>query len=130
MAGEDRWDPDIEWDASEAVFPDLNGVYRGKEAVRQWWGEWLSAWETVEFEYTLVDAGDRVVALIDKRMRGRSTGIEVPLGKYAHLATFRDGLLVHLKIYRKPVRSPRSRRPAGVDECRKRQSQQLRSHRT
>ena len=30
-----------------------------------------------------VAAGDRVVALIDQRMRGRSTGIEVPFGKYA-----------------------------------------------
>jgi hypothetical protein len=32
-------------------------------------------------------------------MRGRSTDIEVPLGKYAHLYTFRDGLIVHWKLY-------------------------------
>ena len=25
--------------------------------------------------------------------------IEVPLGKYAHLYTFRDGLIVHWKLY-------------------------------
>jgi hypothetical protein len=69
-----------------------------KDAVRQWWREWLAAWETVDFEYQLLDAGDRVVALIDQRMRGRSTGIEVNLGKYAHVATFRDGI-VHWKVY-------------------------------
>ncbi len=93
------WDPEIEWDVSEAAAPDIGGVYRGIEAVRQFWREWLAAWETVEFEYELVDAGDRVVALLEQRMRGRSTGIEVPFGKYAQVATFRDGLMVHWKLY-------------------------------
>jgi hypothetical protein len=92
-------DPAVEWDASEVAIPGLVGVYRGKEAVLRWWREWLDAWETVEFDYELVDAGDRVVMLLDQRMRGRSTGIEVPIGKYAQLATFKDGLLVHWKGY-------------------------------
>ena len=93
------WDPEIEWDASGSALPDIGGVYRGIEAVRGFWREWLAAWEIVEFEYELVDAGDRVVVLLDQRMRGRSTGIEVPLGKYAQVATFRDGLMVHWKAY-------------------------------
>jgi ketosteroid isomerase-like protein len=93
------WDPEIEWDASAVAPLDIGGVYRGKEAVRQWWREWLAAWETVQFEYELLDAGDRVVALIDQRMRGRSTGIELPFGKYAAVYTFRDGLMVHYKFY-------------------------------
>ena len=91
--------PDVEWDASESAVPDNSGIYRGVEGVQQFWREWLSAWETVQFEYELIDAGDRVVALIDQRMRGRSTGIEVPMGKYAHVYTFRDGLIVHWKLY-------------------------------
>jgi hypothetical protein len=33
------------------------------------------------------------------RMRGRSTGIEVPFGKFAWVNTFRDGLIVHVKLY-------------------------------
>jgi ketosteroid isomerase-like protein len=92
-------DPEIEWDSSELGALDINGVYRGQEAVRRYWREWLTAWETVQFEYELVDAGDSVVVLIDQRMRGRTTGIEVPLGKYAHVYTFRDGLVVHWKLY-------------------------------
>jgi ketosteroid isomerase-like protein len=92
-------DPEIEWDASEIPVPDISGVYRGPAAVRQWWREWLAAWETVQFEYELVDAGDRVVALIDQRMRGRYTGIEVPFGKYAQVYTFKDGLIVHWKLF-------------------------------
>jgi ketosteroid isomerase-like protein len=97
--GAELLDPEIEWDASETPALDLSGVYRGIEAVQQFWREWLTAWETVQFEYELVDAGDRVVALIDQRMRGRSTGIEVPFGKYAHVYTFRNGLIVHWKGY-------------------------------
>jgi hypothetical protein len=97
------WDPEIEWDVSEGGAPDLGGLYRGKEAVLGFWRDWLAAWETTDFEYELVDAGDRVVLLLDQRMRGRSTGIEVSLGKYAQVATFRDGLMVHLKLY--PIQS-------------------------
>ena len=96
--GPELLDPDIEWDASDIVF-DLSGVYHGAEAVKQYWRDWLAAWETVQFEYELVDAGDRVVALVDQRMRGRSSGIEVTLGKYAHVYTFKDGLIVHWKLY-------------------------------
>ena len=92
-------DPNVEWDGTNTLIFDISRVYHGREGVRQYWREWLSAWETVQFEYELVDAGDRVVALIDQRMRGRSTGIEVPLGKYAHVYTFKDGLIVHWKLY-------------------------------
>ena len=99
MAGEELWHPDIELAVPEAVVPEMRGVFRGKEAVRRWWGEWLGAWEAVEFEYELLDAGNRVVALIDQRMRGRSTGIEVSRGKYAQVLTIRDGLLVHWRFY-------------------------------
>lgn len=37
--------------------------------------------------------------LVDMEMRGRSTGIEVPSGKFAWVSRFRDGLLVHAKLY-------------------------------
>jgi SnoaL-like domain len=99
LGGEEIWDPDIEFDVSESVVPDLRGVFHGKDAVRRWWDEWLAAWETVEFDYELVDAGERVAVLIDQRMRGRSTGIEVVRGEYAQVATYEDGLIVHWKFY-------------------------------
>ena len=93
------WDPEVEYDMSESPVLDMVGVYRGIEASRQFWREWFAAWETLQFEYELVDAGDRAVMLLDLRMRGRSTGIEVPLGKHAWVATFKDGLIVHQKLY-------------------------------
>jgi len=98
--GVELLDPNVKWDALEGDILDISDIYHGPEAVRQYWRDWLGAWETVQFEYELIDAGDRVVMLIDQRMRGRSTGIEVPLGKYAQVYKFRDGLIVHWKLYR------------------------------
>jgi hypothetical protein len=40
-----------------------------------------------------------MVMLMDLRVRGRSSGIEVPFGKSAWVSTFRDGLVVHVKLY-------------------------------
>jgi len=107
------WDPEIELDASEAPVLDISGVYRGIDAVRQFWREWLAAWETIRFEYDLVDAGDRVVMLYDLRMRGRSTGIDLPFGKIAWVITFRDGLVVHQKLY---MSQSEARKAAGLAE--------------
>ena len=97
LAGEREFGADL--DSSELPALDIRGVYRGVEPVRRFWREWLAAWETVQIEYELVDAGDSVVALIDQSMRGRSTGIDVPIGKYAQIYTFRDGRVVHWKLY-------------------------------
>jgi len=55
--GVELLDPGIEWDSSDLTVLDIAGVYRGPEGVRQFWREWLAAWETVQFEYELMDAG-------------------------------------------------------------------------
>ena len=100
MPDEDLLDPEIEWDASEVPVLDISGVYRGIEGVRQYWRQWFAAWQILHYDYRLVDAGNRVVALFDhQRMRGRSTGLEVAVPKYATVSTFRNGLCVHWKLY-------------------------------
>ncbi len=93
------WAPEMEWDMSEAEMPDIAGVYKGIEACRQLWQNWFATWETLQFEYELVDAGDRAVMLVDLRLRGRFSGVEVPFGKHAFVARFRDGLMVHAKLH-------------------------------
>ncbi|HWG09130.1 MAG TPA: nuclear transport factor 2 family protein [Solirubrobacteraceae bacterium] len=93
------WDPEIEVDTSETPVLDVSGVYRGRDAAKRFWREWLAAWESMRFEYELVDAGDRVVMLFDMQMRGRSTGIDMPFGKVAWVFTYRGGLLIHQKFY-------------------------------
>jgi hypothetical protein len=91
--------PEIELDTSEGPALDASGVFHGIEAARQFWREWFDAWEALQFEYELVDAGERAVWLLDLRLRGRSTGIEVPFGKHAWVAAFRNGLIVQQKLY-------------------------------
>jgi ketosteroid isomerase-like protein len=93
------WDPEVEYDMSESPALDIGGVYRGIAAAQQLWREWFAAWEALLFDYELVDAGDRVVVLLDARLRGRSTSIEVLLGKHAFVCAFRDGLVVQAKLY-------------------------------
>lgn len=96
------WTPDVEWDARDAAkvgLADIAAVYRGPEGVADFWREWLAAWEAVEFEYELRDAGDQVVALIDQGMRGRFTHLRVEFGQYAHVSTFREGLITRWKLY-------------------------------
>jgi SnoaL-like protein len=100
LPDEDLYDPQIEWDASEVPVLDISGVYRGIEGVREYWRQWFAAWQILHYDFRLVDVGDRVVGLFDsQRMRGRSTGIEVPVPRYATVMTFRDGLMVHFKLY-------------------------------
>ena len=93
------WDPRVELDATEIPVLDIARVYRGPDEARQFWHHWFEAWETVSFDYELLDAGERVVMLLDLQMQGRSTGIEVPFGKFAWISTFRDGLIIHAKIH-------------------------------
>ena len=59
----------------------------------------VASWGALAFDYELVDARDCGVMLVEQRMRGRSSGIEVPVARYAQVATFRNGLMVHWKFY-------------------------------
>lgn len=93
------WDPDIEVDAIESPAMDLQRVYRGRDEARQFWREWFAAWDTLRYEYELLDAEKSVVVLLDLHMRGRSTGIEMDHGKFAWVCRFREGLIVHAKMY-------------------------------
>jgi len=115
MLGEqaEGWDPEIELDASEAPVLDIAGVYRGRDAVLRFWREWLAAWETMRFEYELVDAGHQVVMLFDPQMRGRSTQMDMPFGKVAWVYTYRGGLVIHQKFY---MGQPEALKAAGLAE--------------
>ena len=94
-------DPEIEWDASGDLVPDLAGVYWGHEGVRTYWRRWLEAWRALEFEVQdILDAGDEVVVLIrNQRQWGRYTGIATELPPYALVYTFRDGKVVRFRSF-------------------------------
>ena len=89
--------PDVEWDATRIgmMLPELSGVHRGAEGTRAFWGEWLSSWRDLQFDYELRDRGDQVVALIrNQHQWGRQSGVETEFPPYAWLYTVRDGRVV------------------------------------
>jgi ketosteroid isomerase-like protein len=103
------YDPEIEFDATEVreTIPDLAGVYHGHDGVRTYWRRWLSAWSELTFEIDdVIDAGDSVVALIsNQHQKGRLSGIDTSMPRYAIVFTFRDGKVVRWKNYLDPERA-------------------------
>jgi ketosteroid isomerase-like protein len=92
---------DIVWDLSNwpRAFLYSKPIYHGHEGVRDAWRESLSAFSEVDFEVPdLVDAGDRVLAVVNERERGRASGVPV---EASHLAvwTLSDGKVTRLQVF-------------------------------
>ena len=94
----DIFDPDVDLDSfgmGERI--QASGLEQFIAAM----GRWLSAWDrplTLEAD-ELIGSGDRILALVRWRGRGKGSGIEVEAGG-AHIWTFRDGLVIRLEVYR------------------------------
>jgi hypothetical protein len=79
---------------------ELQGTYVGRQGVREWGADvsehyaegWLADWSDIR------DLRDRVLALGTLRFAGKGSGLEmeVPL---AAIATYRNGLIRHFKVY-------------------------------
>lgn len=87
-------------DDIEVYDPDLpQGTYRGREAVLVLLHQLLSGNEQTQVrDWELVPAGDRVVALTRTYARGHGGDPEVEV-RDAHTMTFRDGKVVHWRLY-------------------------------
>jgi uncharacterized protein len=80
---------EIEWKTWEEL-PDAD-TYRGIREVRRFFADWVAGWAEVRSEVeTLIDAGDRVVALIHGSFR-LLEGSQPLESDYAHVWTVRDG---------------------------------------
>ena len=98
-AAADLLDPEVEW-SFPSNLPEA-GTYKGRDEVGRRLEEFLEAWEdlavTVE---ELVDAGDRVVALVRYSGRGRESGIEVSgATRNAQVWTVRNGKALRVELY-------------------------------
>jgi ketosteroid isomerase-like protein len=83
-------DPDIVWNPVE------ESSAQGHDAVRASTARWKSEWnDYVLIPEELADMGDRVVATVRFRARGRGSGIEVDARLY-DLFTLRDGKIVRM----------------------------------
>ena len=89
---------DLVWDVSNLGWPDQQ-VYQGREGADQFNAEWADAWDDWELEVEdYVDAGDRVVVIINQRGRSKGTGIPVEM-RFAQMWTLRDGRATRMQMY-------------------------------
>jgi ketosteroid isomerase-like protein len=73
------------------------GTYRGHEAVRAYFRDWVGGWHDVQSKVErLIDRGDQVVALIHGSYRLSSEGQPIE-DRYAHVWTLREGKAVHAR---------------------------------
>ncbi len=85
----DNMDPEFEW-VPPPEDPDA-AVHRGHDGVRQFWGEWREALGQLRFQVEeLIDAGDKVVAVVLRSGIGETSGVEIQ-DRLVQVFTFRDG---------------------------------------
>ena len=90
--------PDLVWDVSNLGWPDQQ-IYTGREGANQFNAEWSDAWDDWELEVEdYVDAGERVVAIINQRGRSKATGIPLDM-RLAQVWTLRDGRGIRMQMY-------------------------------
>jgi hypothetical protein len=108
--------PDFVLDATRAPMTDLRGTYQGLAEVIDFWRRWLEAWESIDFEDELADAGDHVLAVIRRQtMKGKGSGVEVDFPPYWQVFTIRDGLVVRQALY---LEEADALDAAGLSDCR------------
>lgn len=92
-------DPGIEWRTPPNI-PEA-GTYHGFDEVRRRLGDFLEAWDAFEVEVKeLIDAGDRVVALVRFSGRSRATGLALKgVGVDAQVWTLRNGKAIKVEMY-------------------------------
>jgi ketosteroid isomerase-like protein len=94
----DALDPEVEWDANEALLH--RGVYHGHDGVREYLARLDEAWG--DFHIDAQDFNDSVAgyAMVSGRLRGveRSSGdrVEAP---FTHVLRVRRGKVVRLQIF-------------------------------
>jgi ketosteroid isomerase-like protein len=103
-----RWDvdwmvehvtEDVEWIPLRAA---TEGVFRGREGLRDFLRDTQETFESVELEYADVrDLGDRVLAIGKLRFKGKGSGLETETPS-AVIVLLRDGLVAHFKDYGDP----------------------------
>jgi ketosteroid isomerase-like protein len=103
--------PDIEWDISDSDSP-MAGVYRGRDAVRDFWRRWMGAFSDWSSEIEEVfEKGDNVVFFAREHGHGRTSGVWVEM-KRANVWTFRGDKVVRYKSFRD---RDAALREAGID---------------
>jgi ketosteroid isomerase-like protein len=90
---------DIVWEVSARRAIVMDRAYHGHEGVRRFWRDALLAFGEVDLLVEeLIDAGDRVIALIQEREIGRSSGVPVE-ASHAAIWTLAEGKVVRMQVF-------------------------------
>lgn len=92
---------DTVWDVSR--FRPDEGVHSGLDELAKYIGSWRTTWTEHSFSLErIIDAGERVVAVIHESGRGKSSGAPVTI-RYGQVITVRDGKIVETVVYGDPA---------------------------
>lgn len=90
-------DPEVQFEPVQAALQTT--PYVGLDGVGAWLADLAEHYERGHVDYAEIrDLGDRVLALGTLRVTGMTSGIEIEVPA-AVVASFRDGLITHLKDY-------------------------------
>ena len=92
-------DPEVVWEPS-GIFPDITSRYEGHDGVRQFWHDFVGAWEQISIEFTEIrELSETEVAIrVLFRSRGRD-GIEVEQ-EFGQRYQIENGLLRRMRSFR------------------------------
>ena len=110
-AAQETFDPEVEVEMSLGSV--LDGVYRGYDGLAEAMKFWGAFAEFRSDPIEVVPAGDEVFAAMHHSGRGKASGVAVEMETWQVLHRPR-GQNCPLSHLRKPGRTPRSRRAAGV----------------
>jgi ketosteroid isomerase-like protein len=75
-------------------------LYIGAAGIRGFFHDIAESWQSLQFvPEEIQERGDRVLAIVNQRLRGRGSGIEVE-GKLGFVLELRDGVAVRITAYR------------------------------
>jgi ketosteroid isomerase-like protein len=90
---------DFVWDMSNFHGWPEQQMYEGVAGVQGFLSEWMDTWEDWELEVeALLDAGEKVVALVHQRGRSRAAGMPVEMS-FAQVWTVRAGKQARMEMY-------------------------------
>jgi ketosteroid isomerase-like protein len=89
-------DPEVEWITHDAV---TGGTGKGREAVTEFFRDWLDQWDEHDVQYELTDlGGDRVLVDCHLSARGKRSGAEVE-AHVVQIWTVREGRVVRMELF-------------------------------
>src|SRR5262245_35207828 len=88
-------DPEFEFLMTNFAGWPEEEVYRGLDALRRFFEEWLGVWETFEagVDEILDASGDRVLVMCWQSGRGRESGVPAKM-EFAQILSFRKGKIM------------------------------------